>query len=316
MKKIILSLLVILLLFEVYSLFFANVPQIKYVDRHTNEIKTEKVMAQKGLRWLYYDPLGKLTLNALIKRKFISDWYGKKMDLPSSKKKIKPFVKKLNLKNTGNLDNYNSFNDFFTRPIPNLGNMIDFDSLSIVSPACGKVLAFENLSDKENFYLKGLRFTLREFLNNKKVNIDTASVFIIRLTPADYHRFYFPLDCQVLYSYDVGKDLYSVSPIALKTGIKVFLENKRTITVCRNKFCNEFVISEVGATFIGSIIQTYSKKTVKKGDPKGYFKFGGSSVVLIFNKNRIKMDADILLNTKKGYETTIFAGEKIGKMLK
>ena len=69
---------------------------------------------------------------------------------------------------------------------------------------------------------------------------------------------------------------------------------------------------EVGATMVGSIVQTYTGNVVKKGDEKGYFKFGGSTVVLIFEKNRIRIDDDLLINTLNGYETAIKAGERIG----
>lgn len=70
---------------------------------------------------------------------------------------------------------------------------------------------------------------------------------------------------------------------------------------------------EVGATCVGSIIQTYNPNTkISKGSEKGYFKFGGSTVILFFKENTIKIDDDILTQTKLGYETSVIMGETIG----
>ena len=316
MKKIIFVGILLILFFEVYSIFFSldKIPPIRYVDRKSGQIKIEKVVAAKGLKWLYYDPLGRLTLNALVKRKFLSDYYGKKMDSKSSVKKIKPFVAKLNLKNVGNLDKYKSFNDFFTRPVPNLKEHILPDSNVISSPACGKILAFQNVKSQSDFYIKGIRFSLNEFTHGLSSKIKNPVVLIIRLTPIDYHRFYFPINCKIEKQISINGFLYSVSPLALKKNAKVFLENKRTITLCKNNRIGNFIISEVGATFIGSIIQTCKGDYHKKGEEKGYFKFGGSSIVLIFNGNQIKIDNDLLNNTKNGFETTVYAGDEIAKI--
>ncbi len=313
MKKIIFTLLAIILLFEIYSFAFKieKIKPIKYVERQSGKIKTEKVLANKALKWLYYDPFGKLSLETLIKRKFISEFYGKYMDSKKSVKKIEPFIRKLNLKET-DISKYHSFNDFFTREIPDLKSHIVQDSNRIASPACGKVLAFSSVKQKEKFFIKGIRFSIADLIG--KDIFKDATIFIIRLTPADYHRFYFPIDCKIISSYPIDGNLYSVSPIALMKNAKIFIQNKRYVTICENKKIGKFSMVEIGATFIGSIIQTYKGDFAKKGDEKGYFKFGGSSIVLIFPKNKVKIDEDILKNTQKGFETSIYAGESIGKV--
>ncbi len=316
MKKFIKYLLIFIIVFELYSVFFSlnKIPPIQYVDRKSGEVKTEKVMAEKGLKWLYYDPFGKLTLNALIKRKFLSAIYGKKMDNPASAKKIIPFIKQLNLPMPKDIKKFHTFNEFFIREIPDLQKHINTDSLVISSPACGKVLAFENFDERSRFFIKGIGFSVDEFLNGEQFPED-AVLYIIRLTPADYHRFYFPYDCKVLKTYAVDGYLYSVSPIALRKNAKIFLENKRNITLCQNEKLGKFIMAEVGATFIGGIYQTFAGKFAHKGEEKGYFKFGGSSIVLIFQKDKIIVDKDILQNTKAGYETSIYVGESIGKII-
>jgi phosphatidylserine decarboxylase len=65
---------------------------------------------------------------------------------------------------------------------------------------------------------------------------------------------------------------------------------------------------------VGSIVQTYKGDAVVKGQEKGYFKFGGSSILLLFKKGTLKIDNDLLENTAKGLETQVKMGEKIGQL--
>jgi phosphatidylserine decarboxylase len=88
--------------------------------------------------------------------------------------------------------------------------------------------------------------------------------------------------------------------------------NKRSITEIKNPVFGSIIISEVGATMVGSIVQTYNNLNVQKGKEKGYFKFGGSTVVLIFEKDKVKFDNDLVKNSTKNLETTIKFGEQIG----
>ncbi len=91
----------------------------------------------------------------------------------------------------------------------------------------------------------------------------------------------------------------------------IFLLNKREYTVITNDRFGKVVMAEVGATMVGSIIQTYVGNTVAKGEEKGYFKFGGSTVVLLFEPDKILIDNDLLANTQKGLETYVLMGERI-----
>ena len=106
---------------------------------------------------------------------------------------------------------------------------------------------------------------------------------------------------------------YSVNPMALQKVEKLFCENKREWSIFHSDHFGDILYIEVGATFVGSIIQTYTPGTrVARGDEKGYFKFGGSTVLLFFQENKVKIDQDILEQTKHGYETSVLFGEKIG----
>ena len=296
--------------------FYPLPPQapIQYYDRESGLLKTEKVAAEKWLVWLYNNPVGEATLWALVKRKLVSSIYGNMMDRPSSTKKIQPFVEEFDIDMSSvQKQEFNSFNDFFTRKLKNNARPVDTNSTITVSPADGKLLAYADISNSD-FIIKGYRFDILSFLNNADLakNYLDGTLVIIRLAPLDYHRFHFPINGRVSPITRIDGDYYSVNPLALRKIIEIFCLNKREFIIISNPLFGDVVMAEVGATMVGSIIQTYTGNFVKKGEEKGYFKFGGSSVVLLFEKNKIRIDDDLLINTLKGYETAIKEGERIG----
>ncbi|SEA17065.1 phosphatidylserine decarboxylase [Flavobacterium gillisiae] len=309
--------IILLLLAIIVLLAFYPLPEqapIHYYDRESGELKTEKVAAEKWLVWLYNNPIGEATLWTLVKRKLVSSIYGTMMDRPSSTKKIQRFIEEFDIDmNVFEKQEYHSFNDFFTRKINNIARPIDTTATSTVSPADGKILAYADISNSD-FIVKGYRFDVSSFLNNAelaKKYID-GSLVIIRLAPADYHRYHFPVSGSVSPNTKIDGDYYSVNPLALRKMTEIFCLNKREYSVVSNPVFGDVVMAEVGATMVGSMVQTYSGDVVNKGDEKGYFKFGGSTVVLLFEKNKINIDADLLSNTLKGIETSAKQGERIG----
>jgi phosphatidylserine decarboxylase len=176
-----------------------------------------------------------------------------------------------------------------------------------------KILAYDDISNSD-FIIKGYRFDIFSFLNNARLaqNYLDGTLVIIRLAPFDYHRFHFPISGNVSPITRIDGDYYSVSPLALRKITEIFCLNKREFTIISNPLFGDVIMTEVGATMVGSIVQTYTGNFVKKGEEKGYFKFGGSTVVLLFEKNKIRIDDDLLINTLKGYETVIKEGERIG----
>ncbi len=291
---------------------------VVYFERYSHRLDTEKIAGEFWLRWLYGNPTGEMTLEALVKRKFISDWYGKQMDKPSSADKIKPFVEEFGINMNEVADtNFKTFNEFFTRRLKPSARPVDTSITAIVSPADGKLLAYQDISNSD-FIIKGIRFNIYDFLQDSSLakQFKDASMYIIRLCPTDYHRFHFPLSAEVLYDKKIDGSYYSVSPIALREKIKLMTENKREYTVMKNRYAGEFIMAEVGATMVGTIIQTYKDKIVCKGSEKGLFKFGGSTVVLLFKKGTVTIDKDLLDNTKSGYETKVLMGERIGTLTK
>lgn len=290
--------------------------QIQYVDRKTGNIITETPPAEGLLKFLYDNPFGRTAILPIAKRKFISEIYGRRMDKPSSVNKIEDFVKQLNIDMSESerpISEFKSFNDFFYRKLkPNarpIGN-------GFVSPGDGRLLAFEDVSEVNNFFVKGRRFTLAEFLNSKTLAEDysNASLLILRLAPNDYHRFHFPYNGVPTKVTKIKGSYFSVSPHALASNFaKVFCENKREYCILKTQDKGNVLLAPVGATMVGSILETYTPEIqINKGDEMGYFAFGGSTVVILVDKNKIKIDADILENTKNKMETFVKMGEQIG----
>ncbi|CAM1333920.1 phosphatidylserine decarboxylase [Tenacibaculum aestuariivivum] len=290
--------------------------KIQFIDRKSGKLITETPPGEGFLKLLYHNPLAKTTLLPIVKRKFLSSWYGNLMNKPNSINKIAGFVKELNINMNEaekSIEEYTSFNDFFYRKLKPTARPIED---GFTSPGDGKMLAFENISDLDNFFVKGRKFTLKEFLANDKLakKYNNASLIILRLAPNDYHRYHFPYNGIPSSITKIKGDYFSVSPYALASNFtKVFCENKREYCILSSKEKGDIIIAPVGATMVGTIINTYiDNKTVKKGDEMGYFAFGGSTIVLLVDKSKLKIDSDILKNTQKGKETFVKMGEKIG----
>ncbi|MBM6821750.1 phosphatidylserine decarboxylase [Fusobacterium mortiferum] len=292
--------------------------KIEYIERKTGEIKVEKVPGEKYLKFLYYNPLGELPLNLVVKKKFLTEYYGKKMDKPESVKKIPSFIEQADIniaEAKKRVEEFKSFNDFFYRELKEGARTVDYRENVLASPADGKILAFENLDIEKEFYIKGDKFTLEEFFADKGLaNKYKDGVFmIIRLAPIDYHRFHFPADGEISESKLIDGVYYSVSTHAIKKNFRILCENKREYSILKTEKFGDIAMFEVGATMVGGIKQSYkSNSYVKKGEEKGYFYFGGSTCVLVFERGKVKIDEDLLENTKKGIETKVYMGEKIG----
>ncbi|MFD0994146.1 phosphatidylserine decarboxylase [Tenacibaculum geojense] len=291
--------------------------KIKFINRKTGELETETPPGEGFLKFLYNNPFGRITILPMVKRKFLSTYYGNLMNKPNSTKKIDSFVKQLGIDMTEAVkpvNEYTSFNDFFYRKLKPEAREIEN---GIVSPGDGKLLAFESIDAVHDFYIKGRKFTLKEFLADNKLaeQYKNAAMIILRLAPNDYHRYHFPYNGTPSESKKIKGHYLSVSPYALiKNFTKVFCENKREYCILSTEDKGDILLAPVGATMVGSIISTYkAEEPVKKGDEMGYFAFGGSTIVMLVDKNKISIDKDLLENTKNKLETFVKMGEKIAE---
>ncbi len=294
-----------------------EIATISYIDRQSGETKTEVVPGEGVMKWLYSTSTGEAALHLLVKRKFVSELGGWYMDTRLSAKRIHKFVVENNINleecKISNPNEFATFNNFFYRELKADARPI---GKNIISPADGKIIAFQSLNNISSFFVKGFKFTIKTFLQDKNLanNYADGAMAIIRLAPADYHRFHFPAGGNVSASKSIKGYYFSVSPLALRGSLKNFCENYREYCILETKQYGDILIADVGATMVGSITQTYKANTdVKKGDEKGYFAFGGSTLVLLFEKDKITFDDDLISNTKNGMETYIKMGESIAK---
>lgn len=296
--------------------------RITVIDRITKKKFEEKVYGSSVLQFFYGDgptsrSLGRIFASLFANIHGFSRIYGWWQKLPFTKKKIIPFLQKYEIDSQEFLDpvdSYQSFNDFFIRKLrPSSRPITKGDDLAII-PADGRYLFFQDVSKAEGFYLKGETFDLAELLQNDELakNYQKGSMVIARLCPVDYHRFHFPLDCIPGSSKTINGLLFSVNPIALMKNIHIFSQNKRVLTSLQSKWGN-ILFLEIGATSVGSIVQTYQpNQKYKKGAEKGYFEFGGSSLVILFPPNTIVFDQDLLETT--GSEIRCLMGQSMGKL--
>ncbi|HIP32387.1 MAG TPA: phosphatidylserine decarboxylase [Crocinitomicaceae bacterium] len=289
--------------------------EIHYINRSNNQEEIEKVPGNGFLNFLYGgNPLGKMSLWLMVKRKYFSVVFGKYMRSSFSKSKIAPFVKKHQIDlNDYQKQEFEHFNDFFYRKIKPSARPIGD---GIVSPADGRVLVFPKISDTQQFYVKGSAFDLITFLQNEELakKYDNGSMMVVRLAPVDYHRFHFPVSGVPSENKKIKGDYYSVSPIALREKVEIFLQNKREYCVLHNKEIGDVLICDVGATLTAGIHQTYQPtKPFQKGDEKGYFSFGGSTLIVLFEEGKMNFSKDLIENTSKGFETLLKMGEQISE---
>jgi len=295
--------------------------ELRFIDRRDGEVKTEAIYGERPLRWVYGNPIGRLAQWLFIRRWFVSAWYGRRMDTVKSSLRIRPFIERYGLDESEfaePIDEYNTFNEFFYRKLKPSARPVDAAAGSVVFPADGRHLAFADISVEIGFFVKGQSFDLAQFLGDEDLakRYDGGSMLISRLCPVDYHRFHFPCAGEVGIPRFINGWLYSVNPIALVTRPSVFWENKRVATLIESPALGQVQFVEIGATMVGAIRQTYMPgEVVAKGDEKGYFAFGGSSVAVLFEKGRVEFDADLLENTANGLETYARVGESMAQAL-
>ena len=294
---------------------------MQYKKRNDDKVYIDAISENKIISCLYSKKYAKLLLNILVGNSLVSTIFGRIMDNKISKCFIRNFVlkNKINIEESEKgIDEFSCFNDFFIRNLKPNSRKINKDEDVLVSPADGKVLVYARLHKSVNLSIKGSKYTLATLLHDDELALkyEDCSVAIIRLSPTDYHRFHFPSDGYVSDTKEITGKYYSVTPVALKYKPDLYFENKRAICEIKNEKVQDFLFLEIGATMVGSIIQTHLPYSeIKKGDEKGYFKFGGSTVILIFQKDNILFDKELLDNTDNNYETAILMGESVGKII-
>jgi len=248
---------------------------------------------------------------------------GKHDDSTDSAKDIPNFIKTYNLTTTElaqpDVSQYNTFNEFFYRKLKDGARPIDSpgNSSVITSPADCRLTVFNSVHDAKEFWVKGKNFNLKNLLGNAPGadQFEGGSLGIFRLAPQDYHRFHAPIDGTVESITAIPGEYYTVNPMAVRENLDVLTDNKRVVTMVSTPVGKMAFVS-VGALMVASINFTGANSVgaqLKKGDEMGYFAYGGSTLILVFQKGKIKWDQDLLDTSEKSLETLVRVGNHVAQ---
>jgi len=282
-------------------------------QRFRNGITIEEANGQdRLLKALYGSTLGRILLKPLV-TPVVSKVAGAFLSTKCSCLLIKPFIRSNNIDMSQFEDvEYKSYNEFFSRKIRKGARTIDMDSNHFISPADSKLTVLPITNDTR-FTLKHTEYSVSSLLNNKELarEYQGGYAFIFRLTVDDYHRYGYVDDGVKENNIHIPGKFHTVNPIA-NDYFPIYKENTREYSILHSQNFGDIVMMEVGALLVGKIVNLHEEAEVKKGQEKGYFQFGGSTVVLLTKSNIVKVDQDILENSKEGIETIVKYGEKIG----
>ena len=286
---------------------------MKIYDRRKKEYIETKQYGQGKLELLYGNAFGRIMLKLVISP-FTSKIYGLYNSMSVSKKKVQPFIEKYNICiYEFEKSEYDSFNDFFTRKRKSDLINIDTNTESLISPADSKLLVY-NITDDLKVLIKGSTYTLNELVSDKTdvSEFNGGLCLVFRLCMDDYHRYCFIDNGRLSESYYIKGKLHTVSSIS--KDFKIYKENSRIVNVIDTEKFGRIIQIEVGALLVGKIVN-HSVDSFFKGDEKGYFEPGGSTIVLLIKKNTAKINNDIIKQSQEGIETIVKYGERIGEKI-
>lgn len=275
-------------------------------------LKKEELKTPKSVKFLYNTLIGNVCLYFLTQR-WISKLVGKYLDSKLSKRRIKKYIKKNNIDmNQFEEKEYVSFNDFFTRRIKKEKRPFNYELNCLIAPCDGKMTVYQ-INANSKFSIKGFDYDLETLLQNKELadKYQNGLCIVLRLAVEDYHRYFYVDDCEKEENVFIKGKLHTVQPYAL-TKRKVFSENCREYTIMHTQNFGDITQVEVGAMMVGRIVNYHHKGNFKRGEEKGKFEFGGSTIVMLIEENKVELDEEFFTNTYMGAETFVLCGEKIG----
>jgi phosphatidylserine decarboxylase len=297
----------------------------RYWHRAKQTVEIEQIYGERWVRFAYENQVGRLAVALLVRRAIFSGYFGWRMNRRYSATKILPFIVDYHL----DVDEFaksalafRTFNEFFCRALKPAARPVAPGEDVAVLPADGRHLVFPDVDAADGFYVKGVKFTLAELLGEAQLPpaeqtlagaFAGGAMLISRLAPVDCHRFLFPIagvagEPRLLQGW-----LYSVHPIALRHNLRYLVENRRMVTLVNSPRFGSVAMIEIGATNVGRIRQLFIPgRTVAKGEEKGLFGFGGSCIVTLFARGRIRFDADLIEQSGRHLETYAKMGERLG----
>lgn len=270
---------------------------------------------EKLLERLYGNALGRMLLKPLVSP-VVSKLGGWFLSTKASCVLIDSFIRKNSIDMTQFEDTaYKSYNDFFTRKIKDGVREIDYEPQHLISP-CDSKLTVLPIDNNCVLTIKNTRYTVASLLRDKKLakKFEGGQALIFRLCVDDYHRYCYLADGIKSRNRFIPGVLHTVNPIS-NDYFPIYKENSREYSLIRTEEFGDMVMMEVGALLVGKIVNHHQAAKVCRGQEKGYFEFGGSTIVLLLQAGAAQIDEDILQNSADGFETKVKLGEKIGKAL-
>ena len=282
---------------------------MKIYDRADGRYEQIEQYGAGKLEFLYNNPAGRLLLWLAVSP-LVSNIYRFKNSGKSSVKVIPEYIENHKIDMSDYEDKeYKSFNDFFIRKLKPGKRPVDMSPEALIAPADSKLLVYKIGTDTR-MTIKGREYTVSEILGDDKYaqEFGNGYALVFRLTVDDYHRYCFPDSGSVLSSRHIKGKLHTVSPISKDH--KIYHENTRNVSILKTDNFGVIAYIEVGAMLVGRIVDE-GKTHFAKGEEKGHFEPGGSTVVLLVNG--IEIDEDIMRESAEGTETKVRYGEKVGQ---
>lgn len=266
----------------------------------------------KLLSFLYTNILGRMLLKPLIQPQ-VSKLAGRYLSSALSKWLIPKFIER----NEIDMDiyeecDYSSFNDFFTRKIKPDCRPVPEDLDVLISP-CDCLATVYPIQENTTFSIKNTEYTLRSLLRSPRLakRFHGGYAYVLRLTVEDYHRYLYSVSGKQSKNYHIDGTFHTVNPIA-NDYLPIYKENTREYTVIRSKEFGDVLQMEVGALLVGKISNHKQSTVVTRGEEKGFFEYGGSTIVVLTQKGRVTPRSDLLTNSKNGYETKVLQAHPLG----
>ncbi len=263
-------------------------------------------------QYLYTSAFGNRILRAITKPEF-SKAAGFLLSTPLSVLFIDPFIRINRVDLTDCIPKrYHSYNDFFTRRIRTERRPIDRNPKHLISPCDGKLTVIP-ITEEQKFDIKHTTYTLSSLLHSRSLAADYTggTALLFRLSVNDYHRYCYIDDADREINHIIPGLFHTVNPNAAENK-SIYTENTRSWCLMNTKNFSQVLHMEIGALLVGKIHNSHGRRPVLRGQEKGWFEFGGSSILLLFRKDTILPDADLLRNTAEGFETAVRMGECIG----
>lgn len=283
-------------------------------------METELVYGDGPLRWAYETSLGMMLGDRLLSRRWFSSLYGAYQDTRLSARKIQPFVRSFGVRlEDFEAAEYRSFNEFFIRRFrPGARPFVD-DPRRLAAFAEARYLAFDRVGSETRLPVKGEHLSARALLGDATLAepFEGGPVLIARLCPVDYHRFHFPCDGRWEGHFTVPGAYHSVNPVALAARSDIFATNERQVSLFETLELGRLAYVEVGAMCVGRIVQSARVGSdFRRGDEKGHFLFGASTVILLGEPGAWAPDEDLLRHSREGREVWVKLGDGLATSTK